>query len=622
MRSLRQKILLVYLIPVLLSAAVGAWAIYNFLLLNRVLTAITRENYLSVLAAENMVGSLERQDSAELLLLLGEVRGGSDIYQLGQADFSSWLRRAEQNVTLPGEGEVVRRIKEKHEEYDLLFRRLHDLVVAGEAEQARQLYLARIEPLFKELRGRLQELLEMNHRALMEGNQRSRNTARRAIFSTVGFASGAILIGVLLGLGVSGAVVRPTVRLTEAVRRLGEGSAQGMAEITSNDKIGELAAEFNRMVARLRAYQEDVNSRITAEQEKAATILEVIDDGVILTDEREQVVGLNPAAEYILGLKSDEAKGKSIFWVTRQPVVAEMVREVMARGRVAHNRTISLNLEGEEHFFDVEVALLRGGPGEAAPEGRGAVVLLKDVTYFKRLERMKSDFLSDVSHELRTPLTSISMGLGLLSESKLLAGAQRESQLLATVQEEVSRLTQLVEELLALSRFEAGRVQLKLQSLSLAEFLQRVAAPFQPQAEAQGVELRLDLPEDLPALKADPEKLRSVVANLLVNALRYTPAGGRISVGARAKGGEVTISVSDTGPGIPAALREKIFDRFFQIGERPGGQAGLGLAIAREIVRLHGGRIWVESEEGKGATFSFTLPLTGPRGEAHTERSG
>ncbi|MGE5599724.1 MAG: sensor histidine kinase, partial [Bacteroidota bacterium] len=306
---------------------------------------------------------------------------------------------------------------------------------------------------------------------------------------------------------------------------------------------------------------------------------------------------------------SGAAMGKDIAEVTRQPVLHEMIETALETGRAPHNRTVVIESAEKRRFYDAEVVPLKTDREGRRSDGvLGMVVLLKDVSYFKRVEKLKSDFLSDVSHEIRTPLTSITMGVGMLRESKSLAAMERESGLLAMVSMEAERLTKLVEELLLLSRLESGKIQLNLAETELPGLVERASAPFRPQAESKRIDLRTEIEEHLPSVLADPDKLHSVVSNLIANALRYTPEGGCIIIRASRRGNGFGISVADTGPGIPQTVRERIFDRFSQLEDRPGGQAGLGLAISKALVEAHGGKIWLESEPGKGSTFHFTIP--------------
>lgn len=619
-RGLRKKILSGYLILVLIIASVGVWSIYTFFHLNRVLAQVTRQNYMSVLAAENMIGALERQDSAELLVLLGEVRSGNEVFQRGREDFAKWLGVEVNNITLPNEGAVVNKLRKAHQRYLSVSRELYNLAAAGNLTQARALYLSEAEPLFKSVRNDLQDLLEMNHLALLRGNERSRRTAQRATVSTALVTAGALVIAVLFGLGLSRAVVMPTVRLTEAVRRVRDGHLDQKVPVepaSERDEIGELALEFNRMVSRLRQFEQSMAGKVVAEQEKALAIVNTIDDGAILTDEQQRIVMMNPAAETILGVTAASAVGADVWQATQRPEIVEMLRAVLSTGRPPHNRTVMYTVNGENHYFDAEVAPLVHGEvsemsSETANAVTGSVILLKDVTYFKRLEHLKADFLSDVSHEIRTPLTSITLGIGLLRESKTIKNSERDRELLETVSAEAEHLTTLASELLEISRLESGQMKLKLQETSLIFILESGVSAFAAQAETQKVMLQLEADPGVPRVRMDPDRIRSVVYNLTANALRYAPSGSIIQIRASRTSEGVLVTIHDEGPGVPPTLKDKIFDRFYQVKGRPGGLAGLGLPISKAIVEAHKGSIWMDSGEGKGTTFSFVLPVGGP----------
>jgi signal transduction histidine kinase len=219
-------------------------------------------------------------------------------------------------------------------------------------------------------------------------------------------------------------------------------------------------------------------------------------------------------------------------------------------------------------------------------------------------ETLRRNLMADIAHELRTPLTVIRSDL-----EALLDGVYEPTpEALASVQEETLLLARLVDDLRALAQAEAGQLRLEREPLDLAELLRGVAASFDLQAHGQGQELRLELDPDLPVVEADPVRVRQVAANLVSNALRHAPEAGCVTVRAEALPAEVRVSVADDGPGIAEEDVSRIFDRFWR-GPQPRAQgSGLGLTIARELVRAHGGRIWVESEPGQGSTFFFTLP--------------
>jgi NtrC-family two-component system sensor histidine kinase KinB len=255
---------------------------------------------------------------------------------------------------------------------------------------------------------------------------------------------------------------------------------------------------------------------------------------------------------------------------------------------------------------------------ESAGKMLGVVVLLHNVTKLKELDRMKDEFVMTASHELRTPLTSIGMSIDLLRERAEDRFDQPDRELLDVAHEEVERLKNLVNELLDLTRIESGRIPLRFSEVSVRRLLETALMPFRSQAKEQSVELALQISGELPPVWADAAKLTLVVTNLVGNALRYTPAAGHVWVSAESAGPWVHICVRDEGKGIPPELQAKIFDKFVQIdgAGRPGG-GGLGLALAKEIVRAHHGSIWVESEPGKGSLFTVVLPALRPTAQGN-----
>jgi len=268
-------------------------------------------------------------------------------------------------------------------------------------------------------------------------------------------------------------------------------------------------------------------------------------------------------------------------------------------------RTIAVTRRGEEHYYSVEAVPMTGPNAVAA----GLLVVLHDVTWFKQVDRVKSEFVSTVSHEFRTPLTSIAMGVALLEENPAVQADSRAAEILKAVAEETHRLTHLVADLLDLTRMESGRLEMVMLPVDSAALMQQAVAAFKPQAEEKRVSLEVVLDGHEPTLMIDGDKVTWVLNNLMSNALRYTPAGGRITLTAERRGEVGLLRVSDTGTGIPPEAQSQVFDKFFQVPGRPGGGAGLGLAICKEIVHAHRGRIWVQSEPGLGSTFFLTVPL-------------
>ena len=243
----------------------------------------------------------------------------------------------------------------------------------------------------------------------------------------------------------------------------------------------------------------------------------------------------------------------------------------------------------------------------------GVVTLLQDVTRFKNLDLAKSEFIATVSHELRTPLTSLSMSVDILSQGVLGAVTDKQRELLGAAKDDCERLRKLVKELLDMSKLESGKYETKKEELVLQRIIDDALRPLRLPFREKQIDLEVWTESDLPPVIADAQQMAWVVTNLVNNALRFTESGGRVTVHARRDDATVRVSVSDTGKGIPADAQESIFDKFVQLKgskETTPGSVGLGLAIAREVVEAHGGKIWVTSEPGKGSTFFFTIPLT------------
>jgi signal transduction histidine kinase len=259
-------------------------------------------------------------------------------------------------------------------------------------------------------------------------------------------------------------------------------------------------------------------------------------------------------------------------------------------------------LRGRDHFF-----VLRPTPLVARDGARvGLILALQDVTYLRDQEARREQLMATLSHELRTPLTSLRMAGDLLSHAEPPLEPEARS-LVEAAREDVARLEDVAQRLLELSRSRAMTIALERERLPLRELVERVAHIFALQAREHGVMLETSLPPADFELSADPTKLTWALSNLIGNALRYTPRGGSIRIEAAPTGDSVRLAVCDSGPGIPPEQRERIFERFTQ-GEGPGGAAGLGLAIVRDVVQAHGGRIFVESEPGHGSRFILELP--------------
>ena len=406
----------------------------------------------------------------------------------------------------------------------------------------------------------------------------------------------ATLLAIALAFLIAGRTTHPVRQLTRVAEQLAAGNLNARLFPTTRDEVGQLTRAFNQMADQLR----EKMARLSAEQSRLAAVLHHMADGVLITGAAGEIQLVNPAAARLLGTTEAEALGRSFAQVTRHHRLIEVWERCRTRG--------------EEQVEVVETG--RFGPflrviATPLPETdpQGYLVILQDLTEIRRLETVRRDFIANVSHELRTPLASLRALVDTLRDAAL-EDPPAARRFLDRAEVEVDALTQMVQELLELSRIESGQVPLQMEPVEVADVVVPPTERLRPQAERAGLRVLFDLPADLPPVLADLERAQQVVTNLVHNAVKFTPAGGVVTVSARPAGPHVRVSVQDTGRGIPAEDLGRIFERFYKADRaRSGGGTGLGLAIARHIVQAHGGRIWAESVEGRGSTFFFTLPV-------------
>lgn len=604
--ALKRKILTGYGVSFALMGLVVAWAVLNLVRLGRASGAILQENYRSILAAESMIGAIERQDSASLLLLLGQGDVGRTQLRQGEAEFLQWLARAKDNVTIDGEAELIQAIDAGYARY---LARVSALTgPAAGASAAANAYGDEIGPLFHQVRAACARLRHLNEDTMYAASLRAAQVADRAIWSTLGVAAAGLAVALVFSLLLAERLARPLRRVVDASRRLGAGDYAVQVPQEREDELGQLAGEFNQMAARLARYNELNIEQILSEKQKGEAILASIDDGVIVFDNDLLVTGANPAAQRILGLAEDGRARRCADILPGSPVCAAVQRAVASgTAPTLDEKDSVLRLEGRDGARHYQVSATTIPGRERRPAG--VVLLLRDVTRLKEVDRLKSEFVMAASHELRTPLTSMGMGIDLLLEFAAPRLDERERSLLQAAHEEVGRLKALVTDLLELSRIEAGRIDMVFDRVDVSDLVARVQGIFGGQLEKEEVELRVHLDPGLPRIRADANKVMWVLTNLLSNALRYARGGGHIELTAHRVGPRVHLSVRDDGPGIPPEYQAAIFEKFVRVGGEGSGGTGLGLAICREIVRAHGGVIWVESTPGRGSTFTFTTPV-------------
>jgi NtrC-family two-component system sensor histidine kinase KinB len=607
--TLRKKIFVGYGITLVLMVFILIWAFIHLRKLGEASDAILKDNYKSILAAENMVFAIERQDSAILLIFLGYEDQGWDQFRENETQFFQWLSRAKDNITEKGEDRVVLAIEKEYASYLRKVSELKPISVTGPRKSATD-YHESILPSFQAIRDTCIRLREINQESMFKTSERARLVSRRAILSTGLIGIVTLAAGIGFSLLLSNLLTRPVREMVEATQKIADGNYDIEIPGHSSDELGRLTAGFNSMAGKLKEFHDLNIEQIMGEKRKSEAVIRSIDDGILLVDAESRVTDMNPMAAEILHIDSEKAKNRHFLEVVKNEDLLNYVRHSIASGKPPRfgerENVLTLEWGGVKRHYQFSVTPVQRRTGELL----GVVVLLRDVTRLTELDRLKSEFVMTASHELKTPLTSIGMSIDLLLEGAFKKLSGKEQQLLSTAHEEVQRLKALINNLLDLSKIEAGKIDMEISSISLYTLFERVLSAFRASADEKEVSLASRSSEALPNAKADFDKIIWVLTNLIANALHYTPRGGHIRLSAEVFGPFVQISVSDDGPGIPYEYQSKIFDKFVQVkGEKVLGGSGLGLAICKELVRAHGGTIWVDSTPGSGSTFSFTLPV-------------
>ncbi|MRR17722.1 MAG: HAMP domain-containing protein [Deltaproteobacteria bacterium] len=599
MLSLRQKMLLGYGGLLLIMLIGGFQSIIQFRHLGHSIDVILKENYRSVVACQDMKEALERMDSGVLFILMGYPLPGSEQIKKNEAAFEKALNIELHNITLPGEGEKAAQLQAQFARYRA---GIHDLQLQPSPDRARRAYFEEVLPLFQLLKSTADDILQMNQQNMNEANDRARKDAAKAQERMSLFVLCGVLVAIAFIVFVGKWILNPIHRLTLSAEAIRDGNLDLVVKVDSRDEIGRLSEAFNDMAAGLRAFRRSDQARLERTREAARETFRRLPDAAAIADLDGRVEISTEAAKKLFGLAAgtlvqDAAIGNlnRLFHKFIDRAALENIEEENA---------FQLFVNGEERYFRATAAPMTDHSGQPT----GVLLIMKDVTEQRHVDEMKRGVIATVSHELKTPLTSIRMAIHLLLEEKVGTLTEKQAELLLAAREDSDRLHQILQNLLDISRIESGRLQMDVQDMYAQSLVLDAVEPFRRTAQDAGIELKIQLSDNLPKVSADTTQIRHVFSNLLSNALRFTAPGGSITISAIPEDQMVRFSVTDTGRGIPHQFMQRIFEQFFRAPDQKSETgAGLGLAIAKQIVEAHGGSIHVESEEGKGTSFSFTL---------------
>ncbi|MBV6438906.1 MAG: HAMP domain-containing protein [Haliscomenobacteraceae bacterium CHB4] len=551
-----------FFVALLLLAFLGGNGIYR---LNDATQVILEDNNESLEYVRGMLRSLDNRDFTV---------------------FAQNLEKQKDNITEIGEQEVVNVLQSG---FDSL------LANAGNPGQ-----ILRFDALVRE---KLYQIWDINQAAILRKSNEARHTGENA-FQLIGILSTLlVLLAFTFMLNLPSYISRPIAELRDGIRQILQRNYTARVEVRSSDELGELASAFNEMAQKLDFWEHSNWAQVLFEKRRIETIIEQMQDAIIGLDERQQVLFVNPVMEKLLGLTAKDMVGKNALEIALRN---DLLRHLLRKENTAAG-DLKIFFEGRESFFNEEKHEVRNDN-----EVIGQVIVLKNVTVFRELDMAKTNFIATISHELKTPISAIKMSLKLLADERIGPLNEEQQKLIGQIRDDSERLLHITGELLDLAQVETGNIRLAVAPTRVDYLVGYASKAVESAMKEKGLHLDVQLAPDLPTLQLDAEKTAWVLVNLLTNAIKHSPDGERIEVRARRGKDAVLVSVRDYGKGIEEKYQQRLFERFFQApsngGKVTAGGSGLGLAISKDFIEAQGGRIWVESKPGAGATFTFSLP--------------
>ncbi len=593
---LRTRLYLGLLPLLLLLIAMGGYALFTCLELSRSVEVTLVANYRAMLATDEMKDAATLMNRALYQAQFGDILAARTLFATQKARFERSLHA--QSMTSAG---TPRAGPIETVDGAFLAQAAADETFLREGSLSKQIVdRGTANAGFATLKT-LESLAEFDHQVLLAELARASHTTRTTVKLLIGAMAAAVLLSLYLSYRLSRSLLRPIKVLTASAVALGDGNLDREAPVLSRDELGDLARAFNTMAAKLRAFREATTAKVLRVQRTMEATLTSTPDPLFVVAKNGAVELKNPAAELLAAAPEFDGGFPAVL---REPLA-----EVLASGNhylpTGYDRVVTLHAGREDRHYLPRILAV----GDTLTGFGGAAVLLQDVTKFRLLDDAKNNLVGTVSHELKTPLTGLRMAVYLLLEPNLgqLTPGQRE--LLETARDDADRLMRILDDLLDLSRLEGGAAALNRTPERVDELLAAMAGEVRPLVEAAGQRMVVLPGDPTRTVSVDRDRIRHVFINLLTNASKYSPSASEITLYAEATtDGFVKFGVRDRGPGIPPASVAHVFEKFYRVPGETRKGAGLGLAVAREIVVAHGGSIACTSVPGQGSDFHFLVP--------------
>lgn len=591
----------------LVIVMIGLYSSFNVYKLSGEIDGLITNNYKSIDVSNKMTELIETQDKAILKYIAFQNKGSIDIIYNNNEKFYKLIDMAKNNITENGEENVTNKISDDYLLFVKSFSRLQDYQITHSSSENIKFYNLRVSTLVVKVKEDLAGLAKINENAMFNRRDNAKSNALSAMYLILSISTIATIIGLIISLIYTNKSLKPIYLLTETIKSVKQGEINKQAPVINEDEIGMLAKEFNNMTSRLYEFEQSTTGKLLLERNKSIAIVKSITDPLIVLDARYKIQLLNDSGENIFGVLEQNVINSHFLETIGNMELYDYIFCVVDNKVPIIEKIINLKMNERTYFFNVIVTVVYDKENKI----NAIVVLLKNITEYKHLEKVRTDFIATISHEFKTPLTSIMMGVGLMLENDVGAVNKKQEELLDTIKEEAEKLTDLVSDLLKLSKIQSDRAVYNIKAYSITEITRACVKNYEAQARNVGISLCNSIGIDLPNVIVDRDKITWVLNNLVSNAIKYTNPGGKIIIGAIIDGEKMKVFVKDNGKGIPREYHKKIFEKFVKISayDTEFLSSGIGLSIAKGIVEAHDGTIYCESEINKGSNFIFTLPV-------------
>ncbi|MFH1040494.1 MAG: ATP-binding protein [bacterium] len=601
--TLKKKILFGFFIVIVIMFIITLWGTYNFYRINLSLKQTIAEKHAGIVAADNMGKAIDKQIMAIGWIYSSDTVNGEILFTEAINDFTYWYNRARKTAFTDRERILLDSLNMNYQEFveTLYLTKYIDkfgrIDLLGKSEGGYQ-FLTSIHALKSQCYG----IYNINNDILKGIIRDSDNITNSTIMFLYVFLLSGIIFSLVFSIKFSNYLINPLRKLIDNIKHISDGNFGDRLEVKSLDELGTLAMEFNVMSEKLEKYEKMNLEKMLYEKRKSETIIESLNEPVVITDENLNIFKAN--TEFINQFSLDGVENKSINLLFKKNIIFEKILNcTLKETDDSFDNIIVYESNGSTKYYKLIHSLV------SIPDSKllGYVFVFHDITKFQELDRMKSEFVGKVSHELKTPLTSMGMALGILEDGIVGKLSDKQGSIVESIKEDYDRLNKLVHEILELTRLEAGNFSLQISKVEIKELFDKLLKSFHFQADEKKIDLTYNIEPETVYINADYDYLLKAFENIIANSIKFTQTGGKILLNAYHDDNFNYITITDTGIGIYPENIDKIFDKFVQFKDDIPGSIGLGLSITKEIIEMHKGEISVISEPGQGCNFIIKL---------------